>query len=153
MKLKTGAARRWAEDFTLPIEMRLLGLAVGKARPGGHCPFGRGEIQASLKRMNEGTGEVSTYSPQYLNRVLTHGKEAGLFAPASSLRCIVLPVDVLEITLNLPADPCPFHGHNRSWLGGEDGEWFDMSETRAPGGNSRLPGEGGRKLTVSVPAL
>lgn len=125
MKLYTSAARRWADSPDLPLVMRIWMLAIGRAKPGGHSAFDAGEIRKTLTKVNRRTGEVRSFTPQYLNDALRDGKAAGMFAPGSSLRCIVLPLNALEINLPLSAVPCPVHGHNKSWL---HDRWVDTGD-------------------------
>lgn len=123
-----------ATDPRLPLITRIDYLVVARAKPGGHCQFGKDEVASKLLRLNRKTGELSRYTRQNLNAALREGVEIGLFAPGSTLECIVMPFDRIEIRGQIPARPCPVHGDNLSWIGDS---WVDTAELVAGRNSTR----------------
>jgi hypothetical protein len=126
-KLQNKQCRESSLCFDLPVEMRLFLLVCGEAEATGHAYFGQDGLAQRLPRsVDTETGEVRSFTPRYLYKLLQRGKDAGLYAPQSTLRCIVLSYDLWNSGAAVSARPCPEHGHNLA--GTSEGEWLDPGE-------------------------
>lgn len=121
----------------LAADLRLYMLVQGTAGPGGHAMFGGdGPI---LEHVDPKTGEVKPFTRRYMNKLLRKGIKGGVYEPQSTLRCIVLPLDLWDVGIGYPATPCPEHGHNMSSV---EGQWVDpaklIPEQASPSGRNSL---------------
>lgn len=75
----------------LSLDLRVLKLAEGRANRDGHAEFEPGELVRQLEMVDRSTGQLRGPNPSTVHRVINKLKAAGLLAPASGLRCLVLP--------------------------------------------------------------
>ncbi|MER5775848.1 hypothetical protein ABT144_16455 [Streptomyces sp. NPDC002039] len=123
-KLMKRGAENAIASASIGADFRLFLLVTARAGAGGHACFAADEIVEALPKYNKASGVVGTFGEKYLRNLIAAGVDAGLYAPGSSTRCIVLPMSVYDIGAKYKARPCPVHGHNMSYLGG----WVDTEQ-------------------------
>ena len=99
------------EKTTLSTDFRLFLLGLQRVSNRGHAPFKPGEISYLLQRK---TGEV--YQDRYIRNQVRTLVNAGLLAPASNIRCLIYPVELILLkTDKKQVAICPEHGTHSSW--------------------------------------
>jgi hypothetical protein len=99
------------QNTTLSTDFRLFLLGLQRISNRGHAPFNPGEIS---QLMPQKTGEM--YEERYINRLIKTLKNAGLLAPASNIRCLIYPVELIVLkTDKKQVAICPEHGTHSSW--------------------------------------
>ncbi|MCP2350480.1 hypothetical protein [Nonomuraea roseoviolacea] len=121
-KLRRRTAQEAAQALMLDPAFRMWLIAVGRAYQGGHANFEAEELRTLVPKMNRSTGETSLYSDRQIGRLIKDLIEAGILAPASNRRCLVIPFTLLNADIQYSPVPCPEHGHDLSWT--PDG-WID----------------------------
>jgi hypothetical protein len=115
-----------AQSVEMSLEQRLWFLVASKADPAGHAHFGS-TLGDHLRKPDEVTGEMKPVTSRHLRKLIAKGVRCGIYAPQSSVRCIVIPAEIHDCKLSTRATPCPEHGHNLRT--GQDGTWFDWPLT------------------------
>ena len=99
------------EKTTLSTDFRLFLLGLQRVSNRGHAPFKPGEISYLLQRR---TGEI--YQDRYIRNQVRTLINAGLLAPASNIRCLIYPVELILLkTDKKQVAICPEHGTHSSW--------------------------------------
>jgi hypothetical protein len=99
------------EKATLSTDFRLFLLGLQRVSNRGHAPFSPGEISSLMPQK---TGEM--YEERYINSLIRTLKNTGLLAPASNIRCLIYPVELIVLTTDKKQVAiCPEHGTHRSW--------------------------------------
>lgn len=99
------------EKTTLSTDFRLFLLGLQRVSNRGHAPFKPGEISYLLQRK---TGEI--YQDRYIRNQIKTLINAGLLAPASNIRCLIYPVELIHLkTEKKQVAICPEHGTHSSW--------------------------------------
>lgn len=99
------------EKTTLSTDFRLFLLGLQRVSNRGHAPFKPGEISYLLQRK---TGEI--YQDRYIRNQIRTLINAGLLAPASNIRCLIYPVELILLkTDKKQVAICPEHGTHSSW--------------------------------------
>ena len=99
------------EKTTLSTDFRLFLLGLQRVSNRGHAPFKPGEISYLLQRK---TGEI--YQDRYIRNQVRTLVNAGLLAPASNIRCLIYPVELILLkTDKKQVAICPEHGTHSSW--------------------------------------
>ena len=99
------------EKTSLSTDFRLFLLGLQRVSNRGHAPFKPGEISYLLQRR---TGEI--YQDRYIRNQIKILINAGLLAPASNIRCLIYPVELILLkTDKKQVAICPEHGTHSSW--------------------------------------
>lgn len=120
-KLRRGEAMSIGQGVDGSPDLRLWLLAFGRVGPWGHACFHRGELASLLVKVNCTTGEVSDYSERAVRGLIADLARAGLLAPASNLRCLVIPIEIADSQKASGRVSCPEHRCRHVWsnqLGG-----------------------------------
>lgn len=96
-------------------DLRLWLLGASRVGSYGHACFDRGELADLLAKVNRTSGEVSTYGERGLRRLIAPLAQAELLSPASTSRCLVFPIEVLDAPRSRPRVTCPEHRCNAVW--------------------------------------
>lgn len=97
----------------LPLPMRIWLVGLGRIRPGGHSNFRDGEL---VSRLPDAGGVLPSRST--VQRAIAKLRDCGLLAPSSSVRCLVFPIDILDMSI-ASAESCAVCGHAGAWLSGQ----------------------------------
>lgn len=99
------------EKSALSTDFRLFLLGLQRVSNKGHAPFKPGEISFLLKR---NSGEI--YQDRYIRNQVKTLISAGLLAPASNIRCLIYPMELILLkTDKKQVAICPEHGSHSSW--------------------------------------
>jgi hypothetical protein len=99
------------EQKNLSTDFRLFLLGLQRVSNRGHAPFNPGEISSLIPQK---TGEM--YEERYINSLIRTLKNTGLLAPASNIRCLIYPVELIVLTTDKKqVAECPEHGTHSSW--------------------------------------
>jgi hypothetical protein len=99
------------EKTNLSTDFRLFLLGLQRVSNRGHAVFKPGEI---VSLMPQKTGEM--YEERYINSLIKTLKNAGLLAPASNIRCLIYPVELILLKTDKKNAPkCEEHGTHSSW--------------------------------------
>jgi hypothetical protein len=99
------------EKTSLSTDFRLFLLGLQRVSNRGHAPFKPGEISSLIPRK---TGEL--YEDRYIRSLIKTLINAGLLAPASNIRCLIYPAELILLkTDKKQIAICPEHGTHSSW--------------------------------------
>ena len=137
-KIRLGNADEIGRGMYGSPDLRLWFLAVSRVGGWGHACFEAGEVVSLLMKVNRTSGEVATYSERALRGFIRDLVDAGLLAPPSNAKCLVIPAEILDSHKNKSRVTCPEHRCRHVWsnrLGGwvatrPDGS-FDLEEFEA----------------------
>lgn len=117
-KFKRNNAWEASQSPVLSSDFRLWLIAVAHIGPGGHASFEEGVLAEMLVKVNRSSGSMGTYTARRLRGIIAACIEAGVLAPESSLRCLVVPMDLVDGAEIPKSRPCVIHGHWQAWSRG-----------------------------------
>jgi hypothetical protein len=122
------------DRHTLSTDFRVFLLGLQRVSNKGHASFEPGEMARLLKR-ESGT----QYEDRYLRNIVKVLINAGLVAPASNIRCLIYPVELIQLrTDKKQVAICPKHGTHSSWST-KNNDWVSDSLPTPSGEDALVP--------------
>lgn len=115
-RLPLGHWNSWSrETLEAPLPWRVWMLALGRLGTNGHAPFRPGELELANRH-----GVL--YTERAVQNAIASLKRMNLVAPSSTRRCIIVPTELVDLTLD-SGTTCPACGHDQRWSWRAGGGW------------------------------
>lgn len=122
------------DRHTLSTDFRVFLLGLQRVSNKGHAPFEPGEMARLLKRESG-----AQYEDRYLRNIVKVLINAGLVASASNIRCLIYPVELIQLrTDKKQVAICPEHGTHSSWST-KNNDWVSDSLPIPSGEDALVP--------------
>ncbi|MEV5983602.1 hypothetical protein AB0L85_01070 [Streptomyces sp. NPDC052051] len=136
----------------LSVDFRLYLIAIDRMNRVGHAHFDKGELQAALPDIK---------SPRTIHAAISKLETAGMLAPKSNIRSLIVPTDKTAHDMNKRGAKCPrdCHGkffHSGAWTDpieleygtNRDADWARSIRERAEATRAAAEAEESKALTV-----